>query len=395
MRAPARWFFPTALVALALGSVVAVSAAAATKTTGEGIDTSGFGDSRHHWRNIIQPERFMQATGPDQPAYAPGHVREIAANIVLFQRANGGWPKDYDMLAVLTDAQKKLVRDTHTNTDTSYDNHTTHTQVAYLARAFGVTGDTALRGACRRGLEFMLTSQYPNGGFPQWWPKAGTIAKRITFNDGVMMGIMNVLKDAADRAPHFAWLDEPLRAHCAAGEARGLDCLLKAQVLANGVRTGWGQQHDEKTLETVGARTFELPCVSPGDTTEIVQFLLRYERPSREVVAAVDAAVAWLKKTQINGIAVKRVAAAPAEFARHKTDFDVVVVPDETAPPLWARMVEPGTDRPIFASRDGVKVYSLAEVDRERRTGSGWYVPAPRRLVEKDYPTWRAKVVRE
>ena len=356
------------------------------------IDTSGFNDSRHHWRNIIQPERFMQASGPDQPAYAPGQVREIAANILLFQRDNGGWPKDYDMLAVLTEDQEKLVRATRANTDTSYDNHTTHTQVAYLARAFAATGDNALRDACVRGLEFMLASQYPNGGFPQWWPKSGTIAKRITLNDGVMMGIMNVLKDAADRAPHFAWLDDARRTKCSDAVARGTACLLKMQVVADGVPTGWGQQHDEKTLETVGARTFELPCIAPGDTVEVTQFLMRHEKPSPEIVRAVEAAVAWLKKVQLNGIRVERVAAPPAEFVRHKTDFDVVVVKDEKAPPLWARMVEPGSNRPIFASRDGVKVYSLAEVDRERRTGSGWYVPSPRQLLQQDYPKWRERI---
>ena len=391
-------FSRAVLGALMLSVAGQAGAASAAKPAGgakASIDTAGFNDSRHHWRTIIQPERFMQATGPDQAAYAPEQVREIAANILLFQRENGGWPKDYDMLAVLTEEQTQRVRATRANTDTSYDNHTTHTQVEYLARAFVVTGDAAHREACRRGLEFMLASQYPNGGFPQWWPKMGAIAKRITFNDGVMMGIMNVLKDAADRAAHFAWLDEPLRARCAAAEVKGLDCLIKTQVVANGVRTGWGQQHDETTFATVGARTFELPCIAPGDTTEIVQFLMRYERPSREIIAAVDAAVAWLKKTQLNGIMVKRVPAPPAEFVRHKTDFDVVVVPDEKAPPLWARMVEPGTDRPIFASRDGVKVYSLAEVDRERRTGSGWYVPGPRRLVARDYAVWRARVAKK
>ncbi len=356
------------------------------------LDTSGFNDSRHHWRNIIQPERFMQATGPDQPAYAPEQVREIAANILLFQRDNGGWPKDYDMLAVLTEEQKKLVRDTHAKTDTSYDNHNTHTQVAYLARAFVATGDAAIRAACVRGVDFILSSQYANGGFPQWWPKPGAIAKRITLNDGVMMGIMNVLKDAADRVPAFAWLDEARRARCAAAEARGTACLLKMQVPANGLRTGWGQQHDEVTLETVGARTFELPCIAPGDTVDVVEFLMRYEKPSLEIIAAVEAAVTWLKKTQLNGITTKRVPAPPAEFARHKTDFDVVVVPDEKALPLWARMVEPGSDRPIFASRDGIKRYALAEVDRERRTGSGWYVTAPRMLLKRDYPKWRERM---
>src|SRR5512140_3403752 len=140
---------------------------AAAVSGGPLIDTSGFSDSASHWRNINQPERIMQAE-PNQPAYAPAQVREIAANILLFQRENGGWPKDYDMLAVLTEPQKKLIRDTRANTDTSYDNHTTHPQVAYLAKAFVAAGEPAWRQACERGLDFMLASQYPNGGFPQW-----------------------------------------------------------------------------------------------------------------------------------------------------------------------------------------------------------------------------------
>ncbi len=329
----------------------------------------------------------MQAE-PNQPSHAPGDVRAIAGNLLLFQRSNGGWPKDYDMLAVLTEAQKKLIRDTRDNTDTSYDNHTTHPQVEYLARAFVATRDEAYRAACVRGLAFMLASQHPNGGFPQWWPKKGDIAKRITLNDGVMMGILNVLKNAADRTPQFVWLDEPMRARAADGVARGTACLVRMQVKAGGVPTGWGQQHDETTLETVGARTFELPCVSPADTTEVVRFLMRDERPSPEIVAAVEAAVTWLKKVRLDGIRVERVPAPKVEFVRHTSEFDVVVVPDAKAPPLWARMIEPGTDRPIFASRDGVKVYSLAEVDRERRTGSGWYVTNPLRLIERDYPKW-------
>ncbi len=351
-------------------------------------DVSGFRDSAHHWRTINQPERIMQAL-PDQPAYTPAQVREIADNILLFQRENGGWPKDYDMQAVLTPAQREQIRATRANTDTSYDNHTTHTQTAYLAAAFVATGEAAYRDGSVRGLRFMLASQYPNGGFPQWWPKGGAIAKRITLNDGVMIGILNVLQDAAERRPAFAWLDDGLRAACAAAAVRCTACLLRMQVAADGRKTGWGQQHDETTLATVGARTFEPACVSPADTTEAVRFLMRLPQPGPEVVAAVEAAAAWLEKTKLTGIRVERVPAPKVEFFRHTADFDVVVVPDPAARPLWARMVEVGTDRPIFASRDGVVVYSLAEVDRERRTGSGWYTTTPQRLLETELPRWR------
>ena len=355
------------------------------------IDPSGFNDAAHHWRAIKEPERVMQML-PNQPSYEPIQVREIAANILLFQRGNGGWPKDYDMLAVLTEEQKKALRDSHERADTTFDNHTTHTQVDYLARAFTQLGDAAYRAAGERGFDFILAAQYANGGFPQKWPDPKGIGAHITFNDGVMVGILEVLRAAAEGAPHFAWLDAGRRERARLAVERGIDCLLRCQTRVGGRLTAWGQQHDEKTLATAPARTFELACTSPADSTEIVEFLMGCEKPSPEIIASVEAAVAWLQRVRIEGIRVERIAAPHAEFIRHETDFDVVVVPDPKAPVLWARMYEVGTDRPIFASRDGIKVYSLAEVDRERRTGSGWYGGYARRLLSTGYPAWRAKL---
>ncbi|MBI5691969.1 MAG: pectate lyase [Verrucomicrobia bacterium] len=352
------------------------------------IDTSGFNDSRHHWRSINQPERTMQAV-PDQPSYAAGQVDEIAANVLLFQRANGGWPKDYDMLAILNDDQKQRIRDSHDANDTSFDNHNVFPQVEYLARAFALRGNPAWREACVRGLDFMLGAQYANGGFPQRWPKPSGIGAHITFNDGVMIGILQVLRDAARPAPHFSWLDRERRERARLAVQRGVQCLLRMQVLVDGVPTAWGQQHDARTLAPAPARTFEPACLAPGDTAEIVEFLMGEERPSREVVAAVEAAIAWLRKVGLSGVKVERVPAPPAEYFRHKTDFDVVVVPDAKAPPLWPRMVEIATGRALFADRSGKIAYALAEIDRERRTGSGWFVTSPRRLLETDYPRWR------
>ena len=45
---------------------------------------------------------------------------------------------------------------------------------------------------------------------------------------------------------------------------------------------------------------------------------------------------------------------------------------DPGAPPLWARFTIE-TNRPMFSGRDGVKKYSLAEIERERRNGYAWY----------------------
>jgi PelA/Pel-15E family pectate lyase len=69
-----------------------------------------------------------------------------------------------------------------------------------------------------------------------------------------------------------------------------------------------------------------------------------------------------------------------------------VVVADSKAPVLWARHYEIDTNRPIFAGRDGVKKYALAEIERERRTGTAWYGNWPQKLIQREYPAWRKQV---
>ena len=150
----------------------------------------------HHWRNLRDESRFIKVE-KDQPSYPPDQVRAIVENILLFQRENGAWPKDYDMTAVLSPEQRAKVNATRTNNDTSYDNGNIHSQVAYLARAVSQLDDPRWREACLKGFDFILRSQYPNGGFPQRFPNPSGFHAHITLNDGVMMGAMNLLDDAA------------------------------------------------------------------------------------------------------------------------------------------------------------------------------------------------------
>lgn len=357
------------------------------------IDTSAFRDSAGHWRHLRDDNRVIQPE-KNQPSYSPEQIPEIVANIQLFQRSNGGWPKDYDMTAILTDAQKDAVKASHTASDTSFDNHNIHSQVEYLARAYAAFGNEEWKDACVRGFDFILDAQYPNGGFPQRSPKPKSYHAHITFNDGAMIGILNVLQDSVERVPHWAWLDEARQQKAQKAVERAIDCILKCQIRVAGVRTGWCQQHDRETFEAAPARTFELASICPQDTTEIVRFLMRTKSPDPQVVEATDAAVEWMKKVKLDGIRIEKVSAPAEEFLRHRVDYDIVVKQDPQAKAIWARHYEIGTDRPIFAGRDAVKRYSLAEIERERRTGTAWYGGWPNRLIENDYPDWRASIAK-
>ena len=354
------------------------------------IDVSGFRDGANHWRRIRDDKRVIKAA-PDQPAYSPAQVTEIAGNILLFQRANGGWPKDYDMLAILTPEQVAAVRASHHRSDTSFDNDNIHTQVDYLARAYSALGEAAWRNACQRGFDFMLAAQLPGGGFPQRYPKPTGYHAHITYNDGVTIGILNVLKGAADGASQWQWLDAQRRRKAQLAVNRGIECILRCQIRVGDSHTGWCQQHNADTYEAASARTFELASCCPQETTEIVRFLMRVNSPNERIVRAIEHAVAWLGRTRLSGIRVEKVHAPVVEFERHRADFDTVVVPDAAAEPIWARHYEIGTDRPIFAGRDGVKRFALSDIERERRTGTPWHGRWPAKLLAEEYPQWRGR----
>jgi PelA/Pel-15E family pectate lyase len=377
--------------ALVVLSVGLLTAAADEPPALAPIDTRPFGSCIHHWRKLRDRGRFITPE-PDQPSFAPSQVSDIVANILLFQRDDGGWPKDYDMTAVLTDEQFERVRGTRSNHDSSFDNGNTHSQVAYLARAVAQRPDPAWQNACERGVDFMLEAQYANGGYPQRFPRPQGYAAHITFNDGVMVGVLEVLQDVAEAAPHFRWLDDDRRGRAAAAVDRGIRCILDCQVRIDGTPTGWCQQHDEVSLEPRPARTFEPASLSAQDTAEIVRFLLRQPDPSPELVQAIESAAAWLEEVRLTGIRVERRAAAPDSFAGFDTDIDIVVVPDPQAEPIWARHYEIGTNRPVFAGRDGVVRHALADIERERRTGTAWYGGWPQPVLDRDLPAWRGRI---
>ncbi len=356
------------------------------------IDLSPFGSCIGHWRKLQDDSRFIHVE-PNQPAYDKTQVRQIIDNILLYQRADGGWPKDYDMTAVLTDQQRAAVLATHDRSDASYDNNNLFSQVEYLAQAIQQVADPGWQSACERGLDFMLQSQYEHGGFPQRYPHPHSYHAHITFNDGVMIGILRVLNDAAEGAEHFQWLDEGRRLRARSAVERGVECILQCQIHVAGELSGWCQQHDQQTFEPRPARTFELASICPQETTEICRFLMSVEYPSPAICQSIESAVRWLEQTQLSGLRVEKIAAPQAEFLRHDVNFDVVVVDDPQAPPIWARHYEIGTDRPIFAGRDGILKYELAQIERERRTGTPWYGGWPTRLLQQEFPRWQQTVV--
>ncbi|MBN1515902.1 pectate lyase [Candidatus Sumerlaeota bacterium] len=318
--------------------------------------------------------------------YGSETALRIANNVLLHQCNNGGWPKNYDRARILSPDEKEKILSQKKRNDTTFDNGSTHSEVRYLAKVYNATSDERYQEAFLRGVEFILQAQYGNGGWPQYYPDARKYAKYITFNDGAMIGVMIALREIAQDKASYPFVDAQLRSRCANAVDKGVQCILKCQIEVNGKKTAWCAQHDDESLEPRDARSYELASISGSESVGIVRFLMEIDNPSPEIIDAIQCAIAWFDGAQLNGIRVtyQKVVVEPETW-------DKVVIQDDSAPPLWARFYDIGTNKPIFCGRDGKRKATLAEIDYERRNGYSWLGSYAQDLLAKEYPAWQKK----
>jgi PelA/Pel-15E family pectate lyase len=355
----------------------------------EDISTKPFADGVNHWYYISDESNIVNPV-PNQPKYAETDYTKIADNILYFQRDNGGWPKNYDMAAVLTPEQINKVIKTKSILHTTFDNSTTYTHVYYLAQVYTLTKAEKYKMGCLKGIDFILKAQYSNGGWPQYFPLENGYSRHITFNDGAYMGIMNLLNKVINNDPNFSFIDQKTKNKVTAAYQKGIDCILKMQIIDQGKLTAWCQQHDEITLLPAWARKFEPPSICNGESAEIVLFLMNIENPNEKIIKSIQGAVKWFSDSKIYNTRIETFEAPQFESKYRTVTSDRRVVIDSTAPPIWTRYYELDTEKPLFCDRDSKYLYSLAEVSRERRSGYAWYTYAPEKVLQK-YPEWQKK----
>lgn len=322
--------------------------------------------------------------------YGSAEAVRVGENLLLYQRAVGGWPKNLEMAKTLTEAEKADLIDQKEQNDSTIDNGATYTQMIYLARVSQASGQARFRDAFLKGMDYLLTAQYPNGGWPQYYPRLTGYYKHITFNDDAMIGVMTLLRDIARKDAVYRFVDEPRRRNAEKAVEKGIDCILKTQIRVQGRLTAWCAQHDEITLAPAPARAYEKVSLSGSESAGVVRFLMGIEKPSPQVVQSIEASVAWFREVKLTGVRV--VEQLDTSAAPGVNSYNRVLIQDENADPLWARFYEIGSNRPIFCGRDGVIKYSMAEIEAERRNGYRWYVDSPAQLLDREYAAWKRRL---
>lgn len=368
------------LTGLVLASALA---GCATTQTAPPPSTAGFDDAVHHWQNLH---------GRDYPRYSPSQLREIAANLLLLQRDNGGWIENRDPLRVLGDADRAAILAERGDPRVSFDNRNIYSQTAWLIEAYDQTRDPAWLAATHRGLDFILDRQLGTcGGWPHTLPPSQSYHDKLTIADEVTSGNLRFLRRVAAGQGAYAHVDPARRARAVAAVERGDACILRLQIGQNGVPTGWAGQYDPVTLAPVQGRSFELPSIVSHESVAMLRYLMEIDAPSPAIVAAVDAGVAWLQRSAIRGQRLEEVPlAAPVRYPYHTATFDRRLVADPAAPLLWARFYDLADNRVILANRDGTRVERYDQVHPERRSGYNWYGDWPASLLA-DYPAWKAR----
>jgi PelA/Pel-15E family pectate lyase len=315
--------------------------------------------------------RAFEITDSMTPAwFASDSASIIGENLLSFQAPNGGWSKHVSYAAgPRAKGQSYFGESDRWQWISTFDNGATTEQMTFLLALDSVRPDPRYREAYRRGLRYVLAAQFPNGCWPQVWPLDGGYHDAATFNDDVITRILTVLEDAARGRPSFLSGEERERSRAAV--ERGIECVLDAQVVVAGKRTVWGQQHDPLTLQPVGARSYEHASLSAQESANLLRVLIKHRPQSPRLVAAIHSAAEWFKATPIYG---------------YTYDFQAGRKEQWGAGPLWARMYEIGTNRPIFSDRNGVKLYDW-NLLKDRRTGYAWYTYSPV-LALRQYESW-------
>ena len=242
--------------------------------------------------------------------------------------------------------------------------------MTYLARLYQATKSKKYREAFCQGVEYLLSGQYDNGGWPQFWPGMRGYQVHITFNDDAMVNTMEMLRDIyLQKAPFDGKLtDKALRQKAIKAFNKGVECILKCQIVKDGKPTVWCKQHDRVTFEPRPARAFELSSYSSNESARIVAMLMEIPNPSEEIKRAIRGAMQWFDTYKLTGLKVVR----KGEFGSPFRTTELVKDPDATTP-LWARYYDLEHCEPFVCDRDGVPRRHLWEIGTERRNGYSWY----------------------
>lgn len=310
----------------------------------------------------------------------------LAEKMLVYQLPNGGWgkhnsdKKNVDYTLKIDPKLLKIIK-ANDNDLATIDNNATSKEINGLIRAYSTTKNPAYLKSAERGIEYLLSMQYENGGFPQYFPNSAIYRKQVTYNDNAMINVLTILYNISEGKEGFEVVNPQLKEKSKVALQKGIACILKTQVLQNGKLSIWADQYNEITLKPEKARAFEPMSLATGESVNIVKFLMM-QPVTPEIEKSVKSAIQWFKESKIDGYAYD---------VSKEGGKAIRTLSKKEGSAVWARFYDIPTNRPIFGDRDGSVKFNYEDVSEERRMGYSWYNESGTKLIEKEFPKWLKK----
>ncbi|WP_049825258.1 pectate lyase [Paenibacillus sp. 1-18] len=337
--------------------------------TGASVTQAVYSDAAIN-KNAIVPFASVSASSlldnyRDFSKFSTGDVSKdtkLALNIVSWQLPHGGFFKAMEK-NYKSKWDGKAARSTWVNKDGvelgTFDNEATTTEIRFLADVYKKTKNKDIQNSVQKAVDFVLTSQYSSGGWPQVYPKRGNYSDAATYNDDAMVRIMVLADDIVNKRQPFDSdiLDNTYRSRLQQALNKGVQYTVKAQIVNNGTPTIWGAQHDPVTYASVPARAFELASKTTTESVGITAFLMSQPQTA-EVKKAALSALKWFDTNRIDGIKYNR--QGPEFFQKDASSV------------MWYRFYNVEDNKYFFSDRDGKKYTDIMKISEERRLGYAW-----------------------
>jgi hypothetical protein len=241
------------------------------------------------------------ATGDD---YYYQAADRAAAAIVRGQGPEGGWNYVIDFggeesirrwYNTIGKNGWRLEEFQHYYGNSTFDDKVTADAARFLLRIYLEKRDQTYQVALEKVIDFILESQYPNGGWPQRYPKVHDFNKNgnpdycsfYTFNDDVIWENIHFLVQCYQNLSKADYGD---------AITRGMDFYLLSQDSSG----AWAQQYD-LDLNPAGARSYEPKAFLPSTTLKNATLLLRFHELTGEkkYLDVIPKSINWLERTQL------------------------------------------------------------------------------------------------
>ncbi|SMF66068.1 pectate lyase, PelA/Pel-15E family [Alteromonadaceae bacterium Bs31] len=249
---------------------------------------------------------FLDAHHATGDEYYYRAAMKVAGALIKGQHKSGGWNYFIDFAGSKSEQRWyqtigasgwRLEEFHHYYGNATFDDGATIEAAEFLLRLYLEKGDKKIKRALDKSIDFVLSSQYPIGGWPQRYPPAGEFSKQgladyskyITFNDDV----------AADNI-HFL-----LFYYQTTGDTRVLDAIIRGMnaFLVTHIgppQPGWAMQYS-LDLQPAAARTYEPKALSASLTYDNVEQLLYFYELTGETkfLARIPETISWLKSLAV------------------------------------------------------------------------------------------------